>query len=275
MTLKKGGLLSKRAIKKAGELRNKHRKILRFVHKINAFAENEKSKLIIHKDNPQEILCTCLFMKILEGNQAAILLVERGFDLDVPAILRSTFETLVYLKLSCLDRNFVKEYALSHDAKILELIYKAMRNPSDKLYAELLRNEEKEISIEDVINGIKDSLSMQGIPAENLADLKKFLSKFEKRALAEKAGFLDQYRTFYFETSNYAHTSPKVLVRYIEADEKGVPTKFKHEPCDTHANLALITVADFEVAALALISNLFNLKLDNQVNQLQEELKSF
>ena len=274
MTLKKGGFLSSEAIYVSSAQRKKHKRFLDLAHTINRFAEETKQEIAAHNRNAQEIVSGCLFIRILEGCQSVILQVERGFDLDAAVTLRVVFEALVYLKLSSEDEVFVQEYLILHDAKRLQLTYKALKYSEDETYVELLKSIEKEESIDKVVQKIRNQLIAQGIPAENLKELKPFLNKFKIHTLAEKAGFLRLYRTLYYQTSMNTHTASKTLERYIAIDNDGQLTHFMHGPHFGNAEIHLSTTSEFLLTAIGIISNLFNLDKEKKVMQFVGRFKS-
>ncbi len=265
MPFSKDGFLGKEAWGLASEIRERQKNLFALFYEVNRFTEQTIKEIRVSKSNPQELISACLFTRVLEGLQAAVILIERGLDLDATVILRGVYEALVYLRLSCEGKDFVGKYISKHDIDRLELLKKIRKDdPESKIYK--IREYTSDESINQIISELEAKIKNEGI------DIEKFKKDFSKRMLAEKAGMEELYKIYYYVTSDSAHTHPRVLERYVATDEKGNPLQLNHGPCGENARLSLITAVEFLLSAIAYISTLFGLNKDTKIKDFHEEL---
>jgi hypothetical protein len=67
------------------------------------------------------VLAVTVFMRVLNGFQAVVLLARLGLRTDAQVVARGALEALFVLKLLCEDKNFVPEYVKSNKANQLKL----------------------------------------------------------------------------------------------------------------------------------------------------------
>src|SRR3989304_7659832 len=110
MSFDEHGFLGKEAVQVAQRIRANHRELFEFSYDVNSFAQKLRKNLNINFEKRQDYLSTFFFIRILESAQAVNVLTERGFELEASVIVRTLFESFVYLKL-CVEReSFADEY---------------------------------------------------------------------------------------------------------------------------------------------------------------------
>jgi hypothetical protein len=79
-------------------------------HQINELAHATKFELQVHNLDPQEYLAATLFLRLLNGFEATVILGTKGLLFEAKVVLRSVIETLFILKLLCKEEAFALEY---------------------------------------------------------------------------------------------------------------------------------------------------------------------
>ena len=193
---------------------------------------------------------------MLASAQAAIVLVERGLELEAATIIRSVFEALVYLKCCIEDDQFAYEY----------MIYGLVKKRDDLnnilLYKMYERSEqfESEESVRKMISEIEEQIRKNGVI--KIGNFKKCFSKYE---LAKRAKMEEYYASFYSVTSDAAHTGMGALSKYLKTD--------KHELSDKEARMHLIAIAEFVLSASAYICELFKIEKKAEIEAIHEKIK--
>lgn len=244
MPFDENGFLGQDADAFAEQIEKAHIDFFRLCYDINKFAQKTKFRFEIHNKDGQEVITACLFIRVLEGCQAAILLVKRGFSTDARALIRIILEALILLKICCEDSEFIPRFIQTDERKRLKLMQIAHKY-TDELFS-LLREHATQEIISELSENIKQE-NIKGLIIEQLS---------------EKAGMKHYYDTVYRLASDHVHTSPRTLERYVEANEEGDIIEFKNAPNDEDARHNLITLADFML--IALVSMLKLHKLDEE-----------
>lgn len=257
------GFLGKEALEVSEQIRKRNKSVFELIHEINVFAEKMRREISMPKRDIQKLICACLYIRIIEGIQASIILAERGLDLDTSVVLRGVFEALAILKISSEEPEFAKKYLFSHDVERLKRIKKALKYSDDELYVDLKeKGRELNIELEELKEEIEKRLHENNVKS----------SEFEKKALAQKAGFANIYKTFYDITSDSAHTNIKVLERFLEREDDDVKY-LKHGPCEDNFEAHLLTAGVFFLVAVATISKLFGIQKEQQILDYDQKLK--
>ncbi len=110
MPINENDFLGKDASTLAAQIRERNKSLFEFCLEVNRFAQKLKYEVVVHNLDPQGFLAFAFFIRVLESVQAAIILVERGFELEASTILRSAFDSLIYLKCSVEDEQFDYDY---------------------------------------------------------------------------------------------------------------------------------------------------------------------
>lgn len=263
MPFHENGFLGKEALQVTEQIRAQNISLFELLNAINGFAEKVRCEISLPQQDIQKLVCACLYIRILEGIQASIILAEKGLDLDTSVVLRGVFEALAILKIGSEEPEFIKKYLFSHDLKRLKRIKKALKYSDDELYIDLRqKGREQNIELEELKKEIEKLLQENNVNA----------SEFEKKALAEKAGFANIYKTFYDISSDSAHTNIKVLERFLKRNDDKIEY-LKHGPCEENLETHLLTAGVFYLAAIDSINKLFELQKEQQILAYEESLK--
>jgi hypothetical protein len=218
-------------------------------HELNSYAENSKSKFEVHNKVGQEVIAACLYIKILEGFQATVLLSERGLNSEVKVMIRSILEALFLLRVCCKDEGFIPTFVLTDELKRLKIM-----NISHQ-YSEGLFSALREYATDEIRNELKTRIDEKNINDLHISELARN---------AEMAG---DYDTVFRYCSEYVHSSPRSLEKYVKIDINGNISELLHAPDEEDMELNLLTIADYLIKALHCMFILF--KIDNN-NDLQE-----
>ena len=112
-------------------------KFFQLSHQINELAHATKFELQVHNRDPQEYLAATLFLRLLNGFEATVILGAKGLLFEAKVVLRSVIETLFILKLLCKEETFALEYLGSN--KVQRLKWMNIAHESQDLNFESLR----------------------------------------------------------------------------------------------------------------------------------------
>ncbi len=243
------------------KIRNDHKALFELCYEINRFAEKTKFEFTPRPENCQELISSCLFIRILEGVQAAIILIERGLDTDAQVLIRGVLEALVLLKLSVTDKKFSFEYLNYNDYCRLNLLKQAHKSSKDGVLVAIRKHITKN-DIENLEKGLRD----KGF------DPDKFWKNFRPKKLFKKAGMFELYNSVYYVLSDFAHTNPFALERYVEVDKNGKLCQLNHGPCDDCAKMNLTAAGEFTLSAISAMCELFKIDKEKEINELHRRL---
>ena len=85
--------------------------------RINELAHAVKFELEVHNKDGQEVLAATLFLRLLNGFQATVILSRLGLVTEAKIVLRSALESLFILRLLCKDEKFLAEYVGSDEVR--------------------------------------------------------------------------------------------------------------------------------------------------------------
>ncbi len=263
MPFDRDGFLGKDALKMAEQIRENHKELFEICYEINRLAQKTKNEVAFNGQHTQAHYAALFFIRIIECSQAAIILIERGFYSQASIILRTAFETFVYLIHCVDDKDFYKEYLEYSNIGMLKDLKMVLE---DKIYEKDKRwgGAEK----------VKEEISeLEGkFPNKKRNEIKK---KFSKKKLAENAGMLDSYRSFYSVTSDHVHTGIAALHKPVELDKNRDLFLINHGPSDTNARENLVMAAAFEVNALLCACKLFGIDKNSEIQKYRERLKEY
>jgi hypothetical protein len=205
-------------------------------------------------------------MRIIEGAQAAIILIERGLDLDATIILRGIFEALIHLILCAKRKDYAGKYLLYFEGKRQDLLRTILRERQGKTPKYLKDWPGERKRIEGEIKRIEDLFAEKKINKYRLK--KDFLIK----NLSKRAGMLGHYKSFYVVTSDYVHTNANALNRFIEQGEKGDVSRISSGPTDINAKINLVAAAEVTLSTLSAASRLFGIDREGEINGFHSRL---
>lgn len=249
MSINEEGFLSKEIKEYQGQIISKYQSLFALGKEVNQFAHKVKCELRIHNEQ-QMMIVACALIKLNNNLQSIYILCSYGLIVDAKIILRSMFEVLFILKVSCEDDEFVKKY-VGADQIYRKRLLEAGKNNSVGVFDETIRN-----TAEKVLNKIE-----QDIRANNIEEL-----KIEQ--LAKKAKMKAFYDTAYRALCNTAHSGARSLQEYFLFDKNNKLSALNFGPIDVGIDLVMITAINNMCIGLVSILNFF--KIDKA-----ETLKSF
>lgn len=261
MPIDENGFLGKDALTLAAQIRERNKSLFEFCLDVNGFAQKLKYELVVHNLDPQEFFAAAFFIRVLESAQAAIVLVERGFELEASTILRSAFDSLIYLKCSVEDEQFAYDYM--HYAEIKKR--DDLKNIQNfKIYEEDKRFG-NEVGVKKMISDIEEQFKKNGIK------IGEFKNKFHRKELAKKANMSGLYASFYSVTSDAAHTGMSALRKHLKTDKDGKIIKILHGPSDEEARMHLTAAAEFILFASSYVCELFEIERKAEIEAYHEK----
>jgi hypothetical protein len=230
-----------------------HKDWFDFCFELNAYAQKAKFELEIHNEDGKEVISSCLFIKILNGFQASLILGRFGLTLEAEVVLRSMLETLFLLKACIEDEDFMQEYIKSDDARRLKIMNVAHKYPdwifkATRKYATEKRRRE-----------LREKVKSEGI-----IELKTW-------EMAKKAKLESLYDSVYRLLSDVVHSGPKSLGSYTEVDETGKIKVIGVLPKDKDLDFVFVTAGEIMLLTLNSIFPLFSLdkKQEMEIFQLR------
>lgn len=237
-------------------IRADHPAYFELVKRANAFCQKVKSDLKIHKHDGQEILAACLFLKILEDVQGAVILLERGMLSQGRSLLRVAIEAFIILSKVCDSKAFVMAFLMVGEAERLKL-------------ANSIR-ESKGQAFEGIREKITDELLRELKEAVDTAEIKS-----EKvRKWAEDLKLTALYDSVYRLFSQDVHSMARSLENYLILDEREEFQSFRWGPYfQKDFSTELLEAVRLLLVSANLMDMLFNLNVDKEIKSLMEEMK--
>ena len=255
MTFEEEGFLSEEVVEESHAIFQNHKEHFNLCFDINRSGQRLKRKINIHSQDPQEFVAAILFNKMMEGLQASVLLINRGFSSEPMALMRVMLENLFVLKRCCQNRNFSSEYLAFHEKQRLNLINWANNQPGDS-YPLLQQYATEELKAE-----LEEKIQQEGIEGFSNMEI-----------LAHDAG-MGQYYGIYKYLSSFVHVPPKSLERYLILDEENSISGITHGPDESNVRANLITLADFMILAIQSMDGLFDLEESPTIDKFKDRLK--
>ena len=104
-------------------------KFFELTRQINELAHALKFELQAHNRDHQEYLAATLFLRLLNGFQATVILGIKGLLFEGKVVLRSVIESLFILRLLCKEEGFALEYLGSSKGAESEVDEHCAREP--------------------------------------------------------------------------------------------------------------------------------------------------
>ncbi|MCB2192576.1 MAG: hypothetical protein KQI62_13480 [Deltaproteobacteria bacterium] len=222
---------------------------------VNRLASDFRSAIVVDRDVTRQVLCACLFQRLHENYQAAVLLLTYGLPMDSKIIVRTLWEGLYNLRV------------ITKDKKATELYIK---------YGEKLRLEKLRKALSKDRPFVKEN--NHSFTKEELNQFKDFYEEIKSvdikiAALAKDAGLADYHVTLYSLLSDVAHCSPRVLDSYLVLDEQDRVVDIKWGPnWDKDYRFVVTAAAEGMLFVLESINQLFGLRKENELSQLNKDV---
>lgn len=250
------GFLGEEAEAFAKKNEKTHKAWFDICNELNELAQETKYEFQIHNQNGQEVVVTCLFIRVLNDFQSIVILTKRGLLPEAKVILRSLLTAFFKLKSCSEDPQFYLEYIKSDDARRLKILNTARGSQNNAL------KRLREYATDEVMKKLKEE-----IDRENAKELKDI-------DIAEKAGMLSHYDTVYRDISNNdIHVGIRSLDRYLVLDEKKTLKSFNWGPTDNDLERILFTATGELLISLEVVCNLFKINKKNQIESIGAKLK--
>lgn len=248
------GYLGEQIVEFTRSVETKYPKFFNTAYKINEVTQRLKSDFAIHNEDPQEVLSACLFLRILNGIQAVVILCKLGLVFDTKVILRSIIEGHFLLKAVCEDLEFAKKYVLTDKSRRLKWmnIAKNTKDPYLESAREYATKERMEELNKEIANDKITDISIE--------------------ELARIAGMESTYNTAYRLLSEEVHCLPRSLEHYLGINAEGKITDFPWGPSDDDIPLILFTSIDTLFNALQLMTKLFSIEMPTELREFDQTL---
>jgi hypothetical protein len=255
MSFEDEGFLSHELATVREKILNRHAKHFDLAKRVNIFCQEAQARMKIYNRDPQQLIATCLMLKIFEDVQGALLLLESGLNSQSRSLLRIATEALIILANVVASESFFKAYVLAGERERLKLLHAIKSNP---LYGS-----------EDI---------QKDITPELIEQVKKSFDGTENKNLEQwaKSVKLDvMYDLVYRLFSQDVHTHPRQLEKYLIIREDGEVGHIGWGP-DVEKDISNET---FEAAKILLLTvdavgHLFALQIKEELKGFWEEIKA-
>ncbi|MBI5189829.1 MAG: hypothetical protein HZA22_04085 [Nitrospirae bacterium] len=255
MPFEEYGFLGKDAEFYANDIYKTHKDYFDLCYEVNNFVQKEKHQFEPPDDDGQKVIAACLFVRVLNGYQAGVILSKRGLVIESEIMIRSVFESLVYLKNCCSDSGFFKKYIQQDTIRRLKIMNVVVKNyPDDAVFTEL----------RDFANGGEIDRLNSEIASNSIVKLKI-------DQLARNVGMMHHYDTVYRVMCDSVHSNVKSLEKYI-CTQDGELNMIDFGPNYTETRFTLVTLVDLMLMALRDIYRLYELEEVNNIDKFIEKL---
>lgn len=129
-TLDEEGFIAEEINQTKDKILKAYPELFALTRQLNRIAQKVQYLLSPHNKDPQEMIATVLYRRILDVYQGAYCLASMGMDGPFKVLLRSQIEAYALLRANELDSNFYKEMAEDHDYRRLQYYKSASRSTS-------------------------------------------------------------------------------------------------------------------------------------------------
>ena len=229
-------------------------RLFQLSHQINELANATKFELQVHNRDPQEYLAATLFLRLLNGFAATVILGTKGLLFEAQVVLRSVIETLFILKVLCKEEAFAHEYLGSHKVQCLK--WMNIAHESQDLNFESLRQYATPKVMEDLRTEIEQH------------DLKKL----EVEPIAIRADLHHIYNAQYRLLSEQVHSLPISLDPFMVENQEGGLDSFDWGPKHEGLDFILFTNIQMLLTAMVPVTKLFSLDKSGELKNIDEAL---
>src|SRR3989338_1091606 len=134
-TLDEDGFISEEINEKRDKILKEYSGLFSLTRQINQIAQKIQYLLSPNNRDPQRLLATILYRRILDFYQGAYFLASMGMDGPFKVLLRSQIEAYALLKANEADSNFFKEMVIDYDYRRLRYFKSAEKFPTSDLFS--------------------------------------------------------------------------------------------------------------------------------------------
>jgi hypothetical protein len=244
MSLNEHGYLGEQIATVSQDIYNDHKEVFDVCFELNVFAQKTKYSFQAEWDDNQQLFAAALFVRVLNGFQAAIILYKHGLSIEARVVARTVFEAYFFLKKVCEEEDFSDRLIDDDDAKRLKLINSMLH---DKNASSTIQQKRTELEQE------KQTIVERGV------------SKANQIQVQQVAG---EWYSIYRVLSDYVHVSAWMVSQCL-GDAEGF---IEWGPRDDDLELTLISLGEALKASLALMCNEFQADCDPELPQLEQRL---
>lgn len=222
---------------------------------LNRICQSLKDRFLPKDHDGQKIIAICIFIKILNGFQAMVLLARKGLRIESEILLRTILEALFILKLVCSDEEFHRKY-ISRDA----LQRKKLLNIAQTNDYQVFEATRKLIT-EEFMKEIDEEVASSGVSE----------GEFAVEQIAKRAKMHDLYESVYRIASDPVHTSIRSLSDYVKADPAGNIVSFYSGPLPD-VSRDVDTALTILINAVDLLDHLFGFAKSPELEELTNKI---
>jgi hypothetical protein len=255
MSLDEQGFLSPEIEQYRERIRVKNQLSFKLVEDLNKFGQQVKYQLKIHNRDGQQLFAGCLFNKLLNDIQAAVILFERGLVPQGRSMLRISLESVIVLGKICESYEFVHAYAEIGEKDRLKLV-RAIRNAPTDVFKDIKPELTDELihKIEETIGGTESTRNIE--------------------QWAKDVGLHHLYAGAYRLFSQDIHSSPRVFDKFFMTNEENEVIGFEWGPKeDEDLRVELMESARYLIQAMSFMNKLFELNIDTSLKIFDNQYK--
>jgi hypothetical protein len=190
------------------EISNRYFAHFRFFREFSHFLNMLKFEITPKSGDDRKVAIAILFTKGLETFQSVYILCSYGLTIDAQSLNRVLFEIVVITLFCSKGENEFKKYIAKDALNRIKWINSALKNPGEwpkEFFKEEKLLGETKAEYEALLRQLGDQ------------DVKK---EIKIESMAREVGVGHLYQSFYRIVSEYAHSNPRSLEKYMAFDEK-------------------------------------------------------
>lgn len=211
-------------------------------YRLNRLCQGLKEQFLPRDQEGQKVISNAVFIKILNGFQAIVILTKKGLKVESEILLRTILEALFILKILCEDDEFYKKYISMDAVRRKTLITVAQKNNYAVFEAT------RKILTEEFLEDLEEEIRKSGVDRGD----------FKVEQLAIKAKLHDLYESVYRLTSEAVHSQIRSLSSYVKEDAQGKVVSFYDGPIGDISD-EVDTAMTMLIAAVESMQNLYKL----------------
>lgn len=201
-TLDEEGFISEEINEKKEEILKEYFELFSFTRQINQIAQKIQYLLSPNSRDPQRLLATILYQRILDFYQGAYFLASMRMDGPFKVLLRSQIEAYALLKANEVDSNFFKEMVIDYDYRRRQYFKSAEKFPTSDLFSMVRSYEQYKEKIKELES--------------------RNLKRLDIRSVFKRAGLEEGYESIYALLSAPTHHGLSSLEDYLVMSGKEI-----------------------------------------------------
>ena len=257
MSMDEDGFLSNEISNFLPELNAKYGRYIDFASRLNRMAQEQKNEYSCNSLDRKRTIANCLFIKILNGYQACIILLNNMLPFEARAMSRTLCDPIYLLRIfsSEIESDFWREYLKYSSVNLRKKVNAALKNQHS------IFNFTREFVNEDFLNELNKKAS--SVDA----------NQFSVEQLAIKAGMQAHYDTVFRYASDEVHCPPDVVFRYVKFDENDEAKGFDWGAKDKNADRIIIDISQMLIMAIGFMDEIHQKPKHKDYDIIVEEWK--